>query len=315
MKVAIIPDFCAENRQAYGQTVADCLRQYGGEVCVSQGDPEACIRGTELTIVLGGDGAMLRVAKLTAPLGKAMLGINCGHLGFMTGLEMDELALLSELPKGRFTVEERMMLSVQAEGAEELIYSTYRNSSGAMVGVSAVTALWSASRGIYGLLTGLNAVYGVSENRGYIYTRSISVVYTFVFILILLLTLVLHVFGNSIINLMRQVDNPVVIFFTDLIDLRFFLLLFLQSLVFTLMFMVLPNKRRSRFMESLPGGVLSSLGWLVFSDIYSIYVENFSKYSTIYGSVYGIAITMLWLYCCMSILFYGGALNRYLIDK
>lgn len=205
--------------------------------------------------------------------------------------------------------------STMAEGAEELIYSTYRNSSGAMVGVSAVTALWSASRGIYGLLTGLNAVYGVSENRGYIYTRSISVVYTLVFILILLLTLVLHVFGNSIINLMRQVDNPVVIFFTDLIDLRFFLLLFLQSLVFTLMFMVLPNKRRSRFMESLPGGVLSSLGWLVFSDIYSIYVENFSKYSTIYGSVYGIAITMLWLYCCMSILFYGGALNRYLMDK
>lgn len=205
--------------------------------------------------------------------------------------------------------------STMAEGAEELIYSTYRNSSVAMVGVSAVTALWSASRGIYGLLTGLNAVYGVSENRGYIYTRSISVVYTFVFILILLLTLVLHVFGNSIINLMRQVNNPVVIFFTDLIDLRFFLLLFLQSLVFTLMFMVLPNKRRSRFMESLPGGVLSSLGWLVFSDIYSIYVENFSKYSTIYGSVYGIAITMLWLYCCMSILFYGGALNRYLMDK
>ena len=205
--------------------------------------------------------------------------------------------------------------STMAEGAEELIYSTYRNSSGAMVGVSAVTALWSASRGIYGLLTGLNAVYGVSENRGYIYTRSISVVYTFVFILILLLTLVLHVFGNSIINLMRQVNNPVVIFFTDLIDLRFFLLLFLQSLVFTLVFMVLPNKRRSRFMESLPGGVLSSLGWLVFSDIYSIYVENFSKYSTIYGSVYGIAITMLWLYCCMSILFYGGALNRYLMDK
>lgn len=208
-----------------------------------------------------------------------------------------------------------LLPSTMAEGAEELIYSTYRNSSGAMVGISAVTALWSASRGIYGLLTGLNAVYGVSENRGYIYTRSISVVYTFVFILILLLTLVLHVFGNSIINLMRQVDNPVVIFFTDLIDLRFFLLLFLQSLVFTLMFMVLPNKRRSRFMESLPGGVLSSLGWLVFSDIYSIYVENFSKYSTIYGSVYGIAITMLWLYCCMSILFYGGALNRYLMDK
>ena len=85
--------------------------------------------------------------------------------------------------------------STMVGDAEELIYSTYRNSSGALVGVSAVTALWSASRGIYGMLTGLNAVYGVSENRGYIYTRSISVVYTFVFILILLLTLVLRYAG------------------------------------------------------------------------------------------------------------------------
>ena len=59
--------------------------------------------------------------------------------------------------------------STMVGDAEELIYSTYRNSSGALVGVSAVTALWSASRGIYGMLTGLNAVYGVSENRGYIY--------------------------------------------------------------------------------------------------------------------------------------------------
>ena len=200
------------------------------------------------------------------------------------------------------------------DSAEGLIYSTYRNSSGAMVGVSAIVALWSASRGIYGLLTGLNAVYGVSENRGYLYTRSISVVYTFVFLLILLLTLVLHVFGSSIIGLMKLVDNPVVIFLTDLIDLRFFLLLFLQSLIFTLMFMTLPNKR-NRFLSSLPGGVLASLGWLVFSDLYSIYVENFSKYSNIYGSVYAVAITMLWLYCCLSILFYGGALNRYLMEK
>ena len=209
---------------------------------------------------------------------------------------------------------ENVLPEALTESIQELVMSTYRNSSSAVAGVSLLTLLWSSSKGVYGVLNGLNAVYGVSENRGYVYTRSISVVYTFVFILIMLLTLVLHVFGSSIINLMRQVDNPVVIFFTDLIDLRFFLLLFLQSLVFTLMFMALPNKR-NHFMESLPGGVLSSLGWLVFSDIYSIYVENFSKYSTIYGSVYAIAITMLWLYCCMSILFYGGALNRYLMDK
>ena len=55
--------------------------------------------------------------------------------------------------------------------AELLILSVYENSSRALVGLSAVTALWSAGRGIYGLLTGLNAVYGVRENRGYFHTR------------------------------------------------------------------------------------------------------------------------------------------------
>lgn len=197
---------------------------------------------------------------------------------------------------------------------EELVYSTYLHSNGAVVGVAAVTALWSASRGVYGLLQGLNAIYGVSENRGYFYTRAISVVYMFLFLLVLLLTLFLHVFGGTLLNMLTMVDNPVVIFLVDLIDFRFFLLLVLQSVIFTVMFMTLPNKR-NRFLDSLPGGVLASLGWLVFSDLYSIYVENFPSYANIYGSVYAIALSMLWLYCCMSILFYGGALNRYLMDR
>ena len=204
--------------------------------------------------------------------------------------------------------------SALMDSVEELVFSTYRNSTGAVVGLSAVTTLWSASRGIYGLLRGLNAIYDVSEDRGYLYTRSISVVYTFAFFLVLLLTLVLHVFGNTIINFLTMVDNEVLIFLIDLIDLRFFLLLILQSLIFTVMFMALPNKRNS-FLGSLPGGVLSSLGWLVFSDIFSIYVENFYSYANIYGSVCAIALSLLWLYCCLSILFYGGALNHFLNEQ
>lgn len=197
------------------------------------------------------------------------------------------------------------------ETAESLVYSTWVNSTGTVLGLSALTALWSSSRGIYGLLRGLNAVYDVWENRGYLYTRSISVVYTFLFGLVLILTLVLHVFGNAIIGWLSMVDNPAVIFLVDLVDVRFFLLLILQSLIFTLMYMVLPNGRNG-FTDSLPGGILSSIGWLVFSDIFSIYVEHFNRYSNIYGSVYALALGMLWLYCCLSILFYGGALNHWL---
>ncbi len=220
-----------------------------------------------------------------------------------TGIQVESLlALTGEL------IPEALM-----EPAEDLIFSAYLSSTRAAVGLSAAAALWSASKGIYVLLRGLNAIYGVAEDRGYVYTRFISVVYTFLFLLVLMLTLVLHVFGSGLIGLLTMVDNAFLIFLVDVIDLRFVLLLILQSLVFTLMFMALPNKR-NRFWQSLPGGILASAGWLVFSDIYSIYVENYSRYANIFGSVYAVALSMLWLYCCMSILFYGGALNRYLME-
>lgn len=198
-------------------------------------------------------------------------------------------------------------------GAEELILLTYDNTSASTLGLSAVTTLFSASRGIYGILTGLNAVYDAPENRSWLHTRLLSVLYTFVFLLVLLMTLSLHVFGTRLLSLLRHASHPFLRFLMELVDLRFFLLLILQSAIFTAMFMVLPNQR-NRFWDSLPGALLASSGWLVFSDLYSIYVEHFAHLSNVYGSVYAVALSMLWLYCCMAIVFYGGALNRYLMD-
>ncbi len=199
-------------------------------------------------------------------------------------------------------------------GAEALILMTYDNASGTLVGVSAVTALWSASRGIYGVLTGLNAIYGVSENRGYLYTRVISMVYTFAFLLVLLLTLGLHVFGTGLLSMLERLPHPAVPVIMEIIDFRFVLLLVLQTGFFTAMFMVLPN-RKNGFLESLPGALLAAGGWLVFSDLYSVYVEHFAHLSNVYGSVYGVSLSMLWLYCCMSIVFYAGGLNVLLSRK
>ena len=198
--------------------------------------------------------------------------------------------------------------------AEKLILNTYRSTTGTVVSISAVTALWSASRGVHGLVTGLNSIYEVEENRGYFATRLMSVLYTFLFLLVLLLTLVLHVFGTTLLGLLPMSDSPLIAFLAEVVDLRFFLLLIIQTALFTAMFMALPN-RRNKLMDSLPGALLASSGWLIFSDLYSIYVENFASLAVVYGSVYAVALSMLWLYCCVSILFYGGALNHYLTEN
>ena len=198
--------------------------------------------------------------------------------------------------------------------AERLIISTYAYTSRAVVSVSAVGALWSASRGIYGLLMGLNNIYGVREDRGYFYTRSISVVYTFLFLIVLILTLILNVFGEAILEFLPPARGALWEFLSEMVDFRFVLLLLLQTGLFTAMFMALPNRKNS-FSDSFPGAVLASGGWLPFSNLFSVYVEHFSGYANIYGSVYALALSMLWLYFCLCLLFCGGALNRLLMEK
>ena len=190
-----------------------------------------------------------------------------------------------------------------------LVLSAYVNSSGAVLSVSVVAALWSASRGMYSFVTGLNAIYDVSENRGYFHTRLISMGYTFSFLLVLLLTLVLHVFGADLLRMLEALPIPA--FLLDLLDLRVFLLLILQTALFCAMFMVLPNGR-NRLGESLPGALLAAIGWQIFTNLYSVYSQKFTAYASIYGSVYVVALGMLWLYFCICIVFYGGVLNKIL---
>ena len=198
--------------------------------------------------------------------------------------------------------------------AEKLIISTYAHTGAAMVGVSAVGALWSASRGIYGLLTGLNHIYSVQENRGYFHTRFISVMYTVAFLAVLLLTLVLGVFGEGIIEMLPPARSVLGEFLAEVVDFRVVLMLVLQTGLFTAMFMVLPN-RKNDFQESVPGALLATAGWMLITRAFSFYVEHFTRYSNVYGSVYAVALSMLWLYWCLSIVFYGGALNVLLMEK
>lgn len=198
--------------------------------------------------------------------------------------------------------------------ARRLLTGAFSGTSASLLSISAVTAVWSASRGILGLKEGLNAVYGVKERRSYLVTRGISMVYTVLFVVMLVLSLVLNVFGSTILDYLHMTTNPVLLLLMDVIDFRFFLMLLLQTALFTAMYAALPDRRLGMW-ESFPGAVVASLGWLIFSNLFSLYVEHYPRYANIFGSVYAAALTMLWLYFCIMIVFYGGAVNRYIMEK
>ncbi len=80
--------------------------------------PEACAE-LDLLLTLGGDGTLLRGARLVVAAGVPVLGINLGHLGFLTSAPRDEVeAALSSWLAGDFELDERMVLAVHAEGAD-----------------------------------------------------------------------------------------------------------------------------------------------------------------------------------------------------
>ena len=76
-------------------------------------DPEEYIRTADLLLCLGGDGTMLHNSKLAAKNNVPMLGINLGHMGFITELEREDVDRLGEVLEGRYAVENRMMLDYE----------------------------------------------------------------------------------------------------------------------------------------------------------------------------------------------------------
>ena len=154
--------------------------------------------------------------------------------------------------------------------------------------LSGIAALWSSSRGTLALIRGLNAVYKQKETRNYFHIRAISMIYTLCFAALLIVALALH-----LLNLLPPA-TPV------------FLTLF-----FLLLYLVFPN-RKSRLFAELPGAVISAGGWIGFSFLFSFYIDHRNSNTFVYGNLTTLALTMLWLYFCMYILFVGAEINVFL---
>ncbi len=75
------------------------------------------IKGLDVLLVLGGDGTILSFAATCALEGVKILGINCGHMGFLADFEANQLnQALEVLASGKFSTTRRSMLKVEYDG-------------------------------------------------------------------------------------------------------------------------------------------------------------------------------------------------------
>lgn len=142
--------------------------------------------------------------------------------------------------------------SVFEPALEWVIRDLGSNSSLTLIPVSAIMAIWSSSRGVYCIKTGLNAIYGERESRGYVYTRLVSVLYTVLLLAALLLTLVLHVFGSQLTAWIAGKHVPILRLLSRVLRFRGLVLFALLTLLFWAILCVFPN-RRIPLLRALPG--------------------------------------------------------------
>ncbi|MNN58498.1 hypothetical protein D3C81_1735470 [compost metagenome] len=65
----------------------------------------------------------------------------------------------------------------------------------------------------------------------------------------------------------------------------------------------------------MPGAMFSTIGWIITSILFSIYVNQFSDFTKTYGSLGGVMILLIWLYISSIIILAGGEINAILLSR
>ncbi|MDD6176177.1 MAG: NAD(+)/NADH kinase [Firmicutes bacterium] len=132
MNIVIIPNLQKENAVPYTQQVCAKLLSAGARLFMASEycnavpvpgvqfccDFETMLQNCHAIVTIGGDGTILHAAKHAVEFDKPLLGINCGRLGFLAGLEINEIDRLQELIAGRYELEQRMLLEVSVTQGE-----------------------------------------------------------------------------------------------------------------------------------------------------------------------------------------------------
>ena len=121
MTVAVLPNLdkrgCAETVEKIGKLLNSIgIKAYLPEsICgsyYSHAPENDLYKLADVIITVGGDGTIIRYAKLAAKENKPVIGINAGRLGYLANIEPNEIDLLTKLKSGEYSIEKRMLLDI-----------------------------------------------------------------------------------------------------------------------------------------------------------------------------------------------------------
>lgn len=174
-----------------------------------------------------------------------------------------------------------------------------------------IIAFFVASNGPYSIINTADMLYGI-KNGKVVRSRIKSIIMTCIILIALLFLLVVPIFGNIIIDFFSNVFNEghqIAVFAQLYKYLKIpvtFLFIFLNiKIIYTMA----PNMAiKSR--ETTYGALFASIGWIIATQIYYLYITKVADYSLLYGSFSNILVLFIWIYVLSYIFVAGIALNN-----
>ena len=129
MKIAIIINSSKQNALPIARDSVKVLRDFGAQILLTEEfkylyenavitDENDIYSKADILVVIGGDGTIIHSAKRAAEYSKPVLGLNAGRVGYLAGLEGNELDKLKNLITGDYKIKNRMLLSVKVGDKE-----------------------------------------------------------------------------------------------------------------------------------------------------------------------------------------------------
>ncbi|PKM68021.1 MAG: hypothetical protein CVU95_05075 [Firmicutes bacterium HGW-Firmicutes-2] len=188
------------------------------------------------------------------------------------------------------------------------------NRSSKVIPAALLMTAWASSQGILAIIQALNKAYNVTETRSLLKLRFLALFYTFGFILLIVLFLLLIVFGNTIYSFVES-NIYLPVFISPIVNLLRFAIPTIFSLVFFLFMYNLSPTVQVGVIKVLPGSIFASLGLIIASSAFSIYVKYSVSLSYLYGSLTGFIALILWLYFISIIIMVGGEINAVFLSS
>ena len=177
--------------------------------------------------------------------------------------------------------------------------------------LSTVTLLWSASKGAKALSVGLNSAYALQENRNVVTVTIVSIL-TGLALDILIAATIYLVFSGSIQHTLASIIPGLKERDALAMALNVMVTMVVATFALAACYVFLPAGKRS-LGQQLPGAVCAMLASAALAFGFHIYVDRFSRFTVLYGSLATVALLLFWLYLVSYILIVGGFINRLIV--